>query len=128
MRRARSARQSARRSSTSSSPSSTRARARAMPRASATATRSSTMADIAAPLRRWSYASVSDKIADIVLRRPSHWVWFAAFGIASLGTVAFVGAIGWLFLRGIGIWGVNIPTAWGFAIANFVWWIGIGHA
>ena len=27
-----------------------------------------------------------------------------------------------------GIWGINIPVAWGFAITNFVWWIGIGHA
>jgi molybdopterin-containing oxidoreductase family membrane subunit len=26
------------------------------------------------------------------------------------------------------IWGINIPVAWGFAIVNFVWWIGIGHA
>jgi molybdopterin-containing oxidoreductase family membrane subunit len=33
-----------------------------------------------------------------------------------------------LFLRGVGVWGVNIPVAWGFAITNFVWWIGIGHA
>jgi molybdopterin-containing oxidoreductase family membrane subunit len=23
---------------------------------------------------------------------------------------------------------VTIPGAWGFAIINFVWWIGIGHA
>ena len=23
---------------------------------------------------------------------------------------------------------MNIPVAWGFAIVNFVWWIGIGHA
>ena len=30
--------------------------------------------------------------------------------------------------RGVGIWGINIPVAWGFAIVNFVWWIGIGHA
>jgi molybdopterin-containing oxidoreductase family membrane subunit len=37
-------------------------------------------------------------------------------------------AIGYLFLRGVGIWGVNIPIGWGFAIVNFVWWIGIGHA
>ena len=29
---------------------------------------------------------------------------------------------------GVGIWGINIPIAWGFAIVNFVWWIGIGHA
>ena len=34
----------------------------------------------------------------------------------------------WLFLKGVGIWGVTIPGAWGFAIINFVWWIGIGHA
>src|SRR4051794_24465482 len=33
-----------------------------------------------------------------------------------------------LIFVGIGIWGVNIPVAWGFAITNFVWWIGIGHA
>ncbi|HEY4930863.1 MAG TPA: NrfD/PsrC family molybdoenzyme membrane anchor subunit, partial [Terriglobales bacterium] len=26
------------------------------------------------------------------------------------------------------IWGINIPVGWGFAIINFVWWIGIGHA
>ena len=31
-------------------------------------------------------------------------------------------------LKGTGIWGVNIPVGWGFAIVNFVWWIGIGHA
>ena len=36
--------------------------------------------------------------------------------------------MGYLFAKGVGIWGVNIPVAWGFAIANFVWWIGIGHA
>src|SRR5207249_1741952 len=34
----------------------------------------------------------------------------------------------WLLVYGIGIWGVNIPIAWGLAITNFVWWIGIGHA
>jgi Ni/Fe-hydrogenase subunit HybB-like protein len=33
-----------------------------------------------------------------------------------------------LVFRGIGIWGVNVPVGWGFAIVNFVWWIGIGHA
>lgn len=29
---------------------------------------------------------------------------------------------------GIGSWGVNNSVAWGYAIINFVWWIGIGHA
>jgi Ni/Fe-hydrogenase subunit HybB-like protein len=37
-------------------------------------------------------------------------------------------AVTWLLVKGVGIWGVNIPVAWGFAIGNFVWWIGIGHA
>ena len=42
-------------------------------------------------------------------------------------------AAGWrstwlLLIKGIGIWGINIPVGWGFDIINFVWWIGIGHA
>jgi molybdopterin-containing oxidoreductase family membrane subunit len=76
----------------------------------------------------WTYASITDKIASIVLTRRTHWVWFLAFGLAFAGTLVFFFAIGWLFWFGIGIWGVNIPTAWGYAIGNFVWWIGIGHA
>jgi molybdopterin-containing oxidoreductase family membrane subunit len=76
----------------------------------------------------WRYASVSDKIADLVLSRPMGPWWWSGFVIAGLGTVVFTGAMGWLFLHGVGIWGVDIPVAWGFAIANCVWWIGIGHA
>ena len=42
--------------------------------------------------------------------------------------VLFLVAITWLFIKGVGIWGINIPVAWGFAITNYVWWIGIGQA
>jgi Ni/Fe-hydrogenase subunit HybB-like protein len=77
---------------------------------------------------RWGYASITDKISDIVLRRPVHWIWGLGFAVAGALSVAFFGLMGWLFLAGVGIWGVNIPVAWGFAIGNFVWWIGIGHA
>jgi molybdopterin-containing oxidoreductase family membrane subunit len=76
----------------------------------------------------WGYASVSDKIADLVLRRPVHRPWLVAFLATLAGTLVYVGAITWLFIEGVGIWGIDIPVAWGFAIANFVWWIGIGHA
>jgi Ni/Fe-hydrogenase subunit HybB-like protein len=76
----------------------------------------------------WGYASVTDKISDIVLTRPVHWLWLMVFGIAFAITLIFFGAIGYLFAVGVGIWGVDIPVAWGFAISNFVWWIGIGHA
>ena len=76
----------------------------------------------------WSYGAVTDKIAGIVLARPAGWRWWLAFLLTMAGTLVFAGAVAYLFVRGVGIWGVDIPVAWGFAIANFVWWIGIGHA
>ena len=77
---------------------------------------------------RYSYASISDKISDIVLTRPTHWGWYAGFALCTALTVLFVIAIAYLFATGVGIWGVDIPVAWAFAITNFVWWVGIGHA
>ncbi len=76
----------------------------------------------------WRYGSVTDKIADVVLAEKAGWRWWSAFLVSLAGVLAFAGATVWLFIKGIGIWGVNIPVAWGFAIGNFVWWIGIGHA
>jgi len=76
----------------------------------------------------WSYASISDKIANQVLTQKPGWTWWSAWLFSLTGTLVFFGAITWLFAEGVGIWGVNIPVAWGFAIGNFVWWIGIGHA
>lgn len=72
--------------------------------------------------------SVSDHIGGIVLRRPTTIKWVLGFA-ATFGVVMFfLYAVCYLILRGVGIWGINIPVAWGFAIINFVWWIGIGHA
>jgi len=31
----------------------------------------------------------------------------------------------WLFTNGVGVWGVNIPVAWGLALAEYVWWIAL---
>ncbi len=73
-------------------------------------------------------ASVTKKITDVVLTRPLHNGWIAGFAIAFALLMMLLFAIAWLLLKGVGIWGVNIPVAWGFAITNFVWWIGIGHA
>jgi Ni/Fe-hydrogenase subunit HybB-like protein len=76
----------------------------------------------------YTFTSVTDKIASIALSRRTPAVWFVgAFVGFALTTVLFV-SIGYLFLRGVGIWGINIPVGWGLAILNFVWWIGIGHA
>ncbi|HKA35641.1 MAG TPA: NrfD/PsrC family molybdoenzyme membrane anchor subunit, partial [Thermoanaerobaculia bacterium] len=75
-----------------------------------------------------TFGSVTDKISSIVLTRKTPMFWIVGFGIGFLLTIVLLFAIGTLFVRGIGIWGVNAPVGWGFAIVNFVWWIGIGHA
>jgi molybdopterin-containing oxidoreductase family membrane subunit len=87
-----------------------------------------TSSDIGVLHAGWGYASITDRIADLVLTRPVRWPWLVAFFGTFLGTLVLLGAIGYLFVRGVGIFGVDIPVAWGFAIANVVWWIGIGHA
>jgi Ni/Fe-hydrogenase subunit HybB-like protein len=75
-----------------------------------------------------SLASVSDKIAGIVLKRKITIGWVFGFLIAFSVLQLLMGAASWLIIKGVGIWGINIPIGWGFAIVNFVWWIGIGHA
>ena len=71
--------------------------------------------------------SVTDKINVIVLgTTPLGWLF--GFGVAFLLVMLLLYAVTWLLVFGIGIWGVNIPIAWGYAITDFVWWIGIGHA
>src|SRR6185437_10427345 len=55
-------------------------------------------------------------------------LWWALLGVSGAGTALFVFCIWYTFAKGIGTWGNNIPVAWAFAITDFVWWIGIGHA
>lgn len=76
----------------------------------------------------YTYATVSDKISSIVLGQRRRLGWFVGFGVSFLLVMLLFYAIGCLLVWGVGIWGINIPVAWGFAIVNFVWWIGIGHA
>ncbi|MFO1498549.1 MAG: NrfD/PsrC family molybdoenzyme membrane anchor subunit [Verrucomicrobiota bacterium] len=71
---------------------------------------------------------MTDQITQIPILHPHPLIWFGGFGLGCVGVGVFVVAVGWLLYRGVGIWGINIPVAWGFAITNFVWWIGIGHA
>src|SRR5262249_25074489 len=75
-----------------------------------------------------SSTTITDKISEVVLTKRTPLEWFVLFGIGFLGTMSLMFALSYLVVRGIGIWGVNVPVAWGFAIVNFVWWIGIGHA
>jgi Ni/Fe-hydrogenase subunit HybB-like protein len=54
--------------------------------------------------------------------------WKILFAICALGSVIWLAAVAYTIRVGIGAWGNNMPVAWAFAIVNFVWWIGIGHA
>lgn len=75
-----------------------------------------------------TYASVDAQISDIVLHRPVKRGWLFGLALSFALVMLLLYAITYLLMKGVGIWGVNVPVAWGFAIANFVWWIGIGHA
>ena len=76
----------------------------------------------------YTYGTVTDKVNDVILKRGTQKGWLAAVGVALLLVLVLIISIGMLFYRGTGIWGINNTIAWGFAIVNLVWWIGIGHA
>src|SRR5438309_4117931 len=75
-----------------------------------------------------TFGTITDRIAGIVLTKhtPIFWVAIVAISLALFGMLQT--AVGYLLVKGVGIWGITIPIGWGFAIVNFVWWIGIGHA
>jgi len=75
-----------------------------------------------------TFASVTDKISAVVLTEKPPLFWLIMFTIAFILVNVLLVSIGYLFYKGVGIWGNNIPVGWAFDIINFVWWIGIGHA
>jgi hypothetical protein len=75
-----------------------------------------------------SFKSVTEKISAIVLGKGFRPGWLFGLAISFSLLMLFNLMIGLLLTKGVGIWGINIPIGWGFAIVNFVWWIGIGHA
>jgi Ni/Fe-hydrogenase subunit HybB-like protein len=75
-----------------------------------------------------TFATITDKISAIALTGRTPLGWVLGFGVAFTLVMLLLLTISYLLVKGIGIWGVNIPVGWGFDIVNFVWWIGIGHA
>lgn len=73
------------------------------------------------------FSSINSLITDINLR-PTPKGWYIAFGLSNLLLFVLLGSIAYLIWEGTGIWGLNQPVGWGWAIINFVWWVGIGHA
>lgn len=74
-----------------------------------------------------TFGSISRKVCGIAERKTTV-TWLLAFGAAGSLALVLMGSIAYLFYEGIGIWGLNVPVAWGWAIVNFVFWVGIGHA
>ena len=74
------------------------------------------------------YESISRAVCDVVIEKPMPRPWYACLGVGLflLSILGISTAI--LFWKGLGLWGINNPVGWGFAIVNLVWWIGIGHA
>jgi Ni/Fe-hydrogenase subunit HybB-like protein len=75
-----------------------------------------------------TFASITDKISSIVLTGRTPLFWYITFGVGFILVLVLLFCITAVVAVGVGLFGVMIPVAWGFAIVNFVWWIGIGHA
>ena len=74
------------------------------------------------------FTTVTDTVCGIVEAPRTPRAWYIAFA-ASLGmTAVLLAMIAYLFMEGIGVWGLNHPVGWAFDITNFVFWVGIGHA
>lgn len=74
-----------------------------------------------------SDAEITDRLVSTAWT-PASRLFKAGFVLSGMGTIVLLGLVGWSVVTGTGLWGNDIPTAWGFPIINFVWWIGIGHA
>jgi Ni/Fe-hydrogenase subunit HybB-like protein len=74
-----------------------------------------------------TYTTVSDHISARVMSGPPRG-WWVGFLLSIIFVLLFTIALAVLLLLGVGVWGINVPVAWGLAIINMVWWAGIAHA
>ncbi len=74
-----------------------------------------------------SFQSVTNDVCGPA-EKPMPFGWWVLFGTALMLLGLFGISIGYLVYNGTGVWGLNNPVGWGWAIVNFVFWVGIGHA
>jgi molybdopterin-containing oxidoreductase family membrane subunit len=74
-----------------------------------------------------SLSSINDIISKPTESKPDR-NFYIALSITLFMTLIGAVSLGMTFYYGIGMWGNNQPSGWGFDITNFVFWIGIGHA
>ncbi len=78
-------------------------------------------------LGRDNFADITADVTRPIFEGPPK-VWWAVLAFALTLLSALGVSIGYLLWEGTGIWGLNNPVGWGWAIINFVFWVGIGHA
>jgi len=74
-----------------------------------------------------TFSSITEKITGVIERKTPK-TWYLALGASLSLLMVLLGSVGFLIWEGTGVWGLNNPVGWGWAIINFVWWVGIGHA
>ena len=74
-----------------------------------------------------SFNWVTEKICGIIEGKTPTW-WWVLFTICGFLATFTIGNLIYLVVTGVGVWGLANPVNWGWAIVNFVFWIGIGHA
>jgi len=75
-----------------------------------------------------TFRSLDERVAGVTEMPRTPVTWYVAFAVSVALTGMLFALVGYLIATGVGVWGNNMPVAWGFPIVNFVFWIGIGHA
>ena len=73
-------------------------------------------------------AAATERVTRIPLKYPTPGAWWICFSFSLLLLLSFVISATVLLVSGVGVWGNNVPVNWGLAIANYIWFLGIGHA
>ncbi len=75
-----------------------------------------------------SLRDVTREVGRVPLRFPARVPWIIAMVLSLALLGLFLASVTWLFTWGVGVWGLDIPVNWAFAIHLYVWWLGLGHA
>jgi Ni/Fe-hydrogenase subunit HybB-like protein len=75
-----------------------------------------------------SLEDINARVSAPILEPAHTWRWWASLAVSGTLMIVMIATVTWLFAHGIGIFGNNTTIVWGFPIANYVWWLGIGHA
>lgn len=66
-------------------------------------------------------------IADTPLAPRFSAAWRAALAVSGALVALLLATLVASWVRGIGVWGANIPFVWGFDLINYAWWIGVAN-